>query len=194
MSARFCARVCNVCATFAGSSNRRVDDECRADRGEPSQCPRQTPNRSRAGARLDNELPQLLPDIRRCDFLSALDLVAPSLSPPCRRQKVDHDPGVMPSPPKVGDPCSLAGVMRHVYNIGRRSTKPKVGSVRAGGKLTPLRRLRFDPSRVVAEVSGVLVSLARSTGSSARRRQCLTWSGGLSCAGSILFVGSRSRS
>jgi Transposase, Mutator family len=33
--------------------------------------------------------------------------------------------------------------------------------VGAGGRLTPLRRLRFDPSRAVAEASGALVSLAR---------------------------------
>jgi hypothetical protein len=32
--------------------------------------------------------------------------------------------------------------------------------VSAGEKLTLLRRLRFDPSRVVAEASGVLLSLA----------------------------------
>jgi hypothetical protein len=66
--------------------------------------------------------------------------------------------------------------------------------VRAGGKLTPLRRLRFDPPWAVVEASGVLVSLARSLGSRSRRRQCLTWNGGLSCAGSISFAGSRSRS
>ncbi|MDQ6839031.1 MAG: hypothetical protein M3137_12050, partial [Actinomycetota bacterium] len=33
-------------------------------------------------------------------------------------------------------------------------------SVGAGGKLTPLRRLRFDPPWAVAEASGGLVSLA----------------------------------
>jgi hypothetical protein len=44
----------------------------------------------------------------------------------------------------------------------RHAPLPRVPVVRAGGKLTPLRRLRFDPPRVVAEASGVLVSLARS--------------------------------
>jgi RNA-directed DNA polymerase len=42
-----------------------------------------------------------------------------------------------------------------------RALDAHIRRVGAGERLTLLRRLRFDPSRVVAEVSGVLVSLAR---------------------------------
>ena len=68
---------------------------------------------------------------------------------------------------------------------------PPVG---AGAKLTPLRRLRIAPPWALAEASGGLVSLARSLSIETGRRACLTWSAGPSCAGSISFVGSRSRS
>jgi hypothetical protein len=73
-----------------------------------------------------------------------------------------------------------------------RPTEP--ADVGAGGKLTPLRRLRIDPLWMVVEASGVVLSLVRLLSPRPGEGLCWTWSGGLSCAGSTSFAGSRSRS
>ena len=67
---------------------------------------------------------------------------------------------------RLGSFCRLIHFDKRGTGLSGRSSGlssfPDRVTVGAGGKLTPLRRLRFDPPRVVAEASGVLVSLARS--------------------------------
>src|SRR5947208_16166584 len=53
--------------------------------------------------------------------------------------------------------------------------------VGAGEKLTPLRRLRFDPAWMRAEASGVIVSLASFVLIECQEEACWTWRGGRSC-------------
>jgi hypothetical protein len=56
--------------------------------------------------------------------------------------------------------CLLCGLPSR-RQVLRDQLAQALANVGAGGKLTPLRRLRFDPAWTVAEASGGRVSLAR---------------------------------